>query len=62
MGSPIFISFLFALGVGAWVYSKAQKRNGGLAQQSLIAAGVVGFIAFIVFFTIFITIDNVLPS
>jgi hypothetical protein len=46
----LLTSFLFALGVSAWVYSKSQRRNGGLTNQSVIAAGVVGFMAFLFFF------------
>ena len=50
--SNFLLSFLFALGASAWVYNKVQQRNGGLTQQSLIAAGVCGVVAMIVFFTI----------
>lgn len=59
---PFLTSFLFALGVGAWVYNKSQQRNGGLAQQSLIAAGVVALVAMLIFYTIFSTIIGRLPS
>lgn len=55
---PFLTSFLFALGVSAWVYNKSQQRNGGLAQQSAIAAGVVGIVALIVFYTLFATITS----
>jgi cytochrome bd-type quinol oxidase subunit 1 len=51
-------SFLFALGVSAWVYSKAQRQNGGLTQRSLVAAGVVGVVALIVFFTIISSVSS----
>lgn len=51
-------SFLFALGVMAWVYNQAQNRNGGLTQRSLIAAGVCGVVALIVFFTIISSISS----
>ncbi|MCX6727409.1 MAG: hypothetical protein WCO19_04155 [Candidatus Saccharibacteria bacterium] len=54
--SNFLLSLLFSLGVGAWVYGKSQRRNGGLTQQSLVAAGIVGFMAFIVFFTVVVTI------
>lgn len=57
-----FTSFIFAIGVGAWVYNKTQNRTGGLTQKSLTAAGVVGVIAFVIFFTIFLTISNRLNS
>ena len=48
--SNIMLSFIFSLGVAGWVYNQAQKRNGGLTNQSLIAAGVVGVMALIFFF------------
>jgi cytochrome bd-type quinol oxidase subunit 1 len=51
-------SFLFALGASAWVYNKVQQRNGGLTQQSLIAAGVCGVVAMIVFFTMISAISS----
>jgi cytochrome bd-type quinol oxidase subunit 1 len=51
-------SFLFALGVSAWVYNKVQQRNGGLAQRSLIAAGVVGVMALLVFFTVISSVSS----
>ena len=56
--SNFLTSFLFALGASAWVYNKVQQRNGGLTQQSLIAAGVCGVVAMIVFFTIISAISN----
>ena len=59
---PFLTSFLFALGVSAWVYNKSQQRNGGLAQQSAMAAGAVGVVALIIFYTIFVTLLNRLPS
>jgi biotin transporter BioY len=59
---PFLTSFLFAAGVGAWVYNKSQQRNGGLAQQSAIAAGVVAVVALIVFYTIFSAILSRLPA
>jgi hypothetical protein len=59
---PFLTSVLFALGVAAWVYNKSQQHNGGLSQQSLIAAAVVGIVALIVFFTIFSAILSRLPS
>lgn len=50
--SNFLVSFIFALGSGAWVYNKVMQRNGGQAKQALTAAGVCGVIAMIVFFTI----------
>ena len=45
-----------AVGSAAWVYNKSQQRNGGLTQQSLIAAGVSGVVIFIIAVTLLITI------
>lgn len=59
---PLLTSFLFAAGVAAWVYNKAQQRTGGLAQQSAIAAAAVGVVALIIFYTIFAAITNNLPA
>lgn len=59
---PLLTSFLFAIGIAAWVYNKSQQRNGGLVQQSAIAAGVVGVVALIVFYTIFTALTSRLPS
>lgn len=54
----LFTTFIFTLGVGAWVYNKVMQRNGGLTQQALIAAGVCAVVAAIVFFTLFTAITN----
>lgn len=53
--SPFLVSFMFGIGVGAWVYNKVQKRNGGQSQQSLVVAGGAALAAFIVFLTMFTT-------
>jgi len=50
--NSVFIAIVFGVGVGAWVYGKFQKSNGGLTQRSLIGAAVAGIMAFIVFLTI----------
>ena len=50
--NSVFIAIVFGVGVGAWVYGKFQKSNGGLTQRSLIGAAVAGLMAFIVFLTI----------
>lgn len=59
---PLLTSFLFAVGVAAWVYNKSQLRNGGLSQQSAIAAGVVGIVALIVFYTVFSALLGLIPA
>lgn len=59
---PLLTSFLFAIGVAGWVYNKSQQQNGGLAKQSAIAAAVVGIVALIMFYTIFVAIVDRIPS
>ena len=59
---PGLTSLLFAVSAGVWIYNKVQRRNGGLSQQSAIAAVVVAIVSFIVFFTIFSAILERLPS
>ena len=54
----VFIAVVFAVGVGAWVYGKFQKSNGGLTQRSLIGAAVAGVLAFILFITLASTLLN----
>lgn len=54
----VFIAVVFAVGVGAWVYGKFQKSNGGLTQRSLIGAAVASVIAFILFITLASTLLN----
>lgn len=54
----ILTSFIFAVGAAAWVYNKSQQRNGGLTQQSLIAAGVSGVAIFIIVATLLATLLN----
>lgn len=53
---PFLASFLFSLGVATWVYNKVQNRNGGLTRQSLTVAAATAFVAFLVFYTFFITV------
>ena len=50
--NSVFIAVVFGLGIGAWVYGKFQRSNGGLTQRSLIGAAVAGIMAFIVFLTL----------
>ena len=56
--SNAVVSLMFALGCAGWVYNYSQKNNGGLAQRSLVAGGVVFVLAFVVFMTIITTIAN----
>jgi hypothetical protein len=48
MFSAPLIGFLLGLGVAAWIYSQMMRRTGGNNQSSLVIAGIVGLIAFVV--------------
>lgn len=56
MFSNVMIGVIFAVGLGAWVYSKVQRQTGGNTQNSLIMAGVAGFIGFLVVVTLLSTL------
>jgi predicted RNase H-related nuclease YkuK (DUF458 family) len=47
MFSNVTIALIFAIGAGAWVYSKIQHNNGGQSQRSLIVAGAAAFFLFL---------------
>jgi cytochrome bd-type quinol oxidase subunit 1 len=51
--SKFLIGLFVALGAGAWVYSKIQRRTGGNAQTSLLMAAMAGVIAFILTVIVF---------
>lgn len=46
--SAAVIAFMLAIGVAAWVYNKLMSSTGNNTQSSLIAAGVVGGLLFII--------------
>ncbi len=48
--SNILVAFLLGVGVAAWVYNKLMRSTGGNTQNSLVASGIVGFVAFVVMF------------
>lgn len=50
--SGFFISFLFALGAGVWVYSKMMRSTGGITKNAITVAGVVAFLVFLLLLTI----------
>ncbi len=41
----LLIAFLFGVGFAGWIYSKVNRRNGGLAKQSLAVSGGAGLVA-----------------
>ncbi len=46
----LFFSFIFGVGVGAWVFNKMRHRTES-SQTSVIVAIIVGAVAFIIFLT-----------
>ena len=55
--SPLLVALFFAVGVSAWVYTKLQRRTGyGNSGAAIKGAAVAGVIAFIVLFTIGLTL------
>lgn len=47
------ISSLMAIGIGAWVYSKAERSTGGNKQTAIIATVFCGlFVFFVVWLTL----------
>jgi len=56
--SEFAIAFLFAAGGGTWVYLYFMRKTGSNTQNSLIAAGLVGVLIFIVAFIVLGFINN----
>jgi len=54
--SNFVVALMLSAGVSGWVYSQVQRRNGGITQKSLIAAGVAGVISLIVMWTVLLMI------
>ncbi len=50
--SAAIISLLFALGAGAWLYTKFMRYSGNNTQQAAIATGVSSVIIFFVLYLI----------
>lgn len=46
------IAFFLAAGSTTWLFNKLQRSSGGDTRQSVVAAGVVGGIIFMVAFTL----------
>ncbi len=45
--SNTIVALLLGIGLGAWVYSKVQRKTGGNTQSALIVAGASGATAFV---------------
>jgi len=52
MFSNVTIGLLTAIGAGAWVYSKVQRQTGGNTTNSLVVAGGVGLVLFLLIVTL----------
>jgi biotin transporter BioY len=50
--SSVIVAFMFAAGVAAWAYSKADRKTGNLTQTSITVAAVVFVLAFLIFWSI----------
>lgn len=46
------VAFLIAASCVAWVYGKFMRNSGSNTQTSVIAAGVIGFLVFVVAFIV----------
>lgn len=45
--SNVMIAILFALGAGAWVYSKMYRRTGGNNKNAIIIGASVSLLVFV---------------
>ena len=51
--SPLIISLMFGVGVGAYIWSYMTRTTGNARATSvLIGAAIIGFVAFLIFYTI----------
>ncbi len=46
------VAFLLAIGSATWVYQKFYRSTGGNTQNSLVGAGIVGAVIFIIAFSL----------
>jgi biotin transporter BioY len=51
--SPFLVSFIFSIGVCAWLYTKLQNKSGNNTEQTVIAVAVIGAVLFLISYTIF---------
>jgi hypothetical protein len=49
---PGVISFMFAAGATAWIYTKFQKYSGNNTKATIIGSAVAGLVIFFVMFSI----------
>ncbi len=53
----LLVSFILALGISAWIYSKMMKTSGGLTQTALIVSGMSGAVIFFIVVSILSMLD-----
>ena len=58
MLSGFVVGIMFALGAGAWVYSKVYRSTGGNTSNALIVAAIAGGAAFLLTLTLFTFLPN----
>ncbi|HSW78811.1 MAG TPA: hypothetical protein VLF88_02230 [Candidatus Babeliales bacterium] len=54
--SAFWVSLLFALGIGTWIFTKFQRYSGNNTKQSVIGTAVSALIIFFVSYTILRTL------
>ncbi len=50
--SNFLVAFLVGISAATWMYARTMKTTGNNNQSSLIAGGVIGGLAFVVFFAL----------
>ena len=62
MFSGVVIGLIVAVSGGTWVYTKMMERTGQNVKSSVITACIAGFFAFVIIWTIVLTIDSFLGN
>ncbi|MCA9331142.1 hypothetical protein KC957_03760 [Candidatus Saccharibacteria bacterium] len=50
--SPFIVALMLGVGLTVWVYNKLMGQTGGNTSNSLTAAGIIGFIGFLLMWLI----------
>jgi hypothetical protein len=45
--TPFVTALMLGIGSSVWIYNKLMRNTGGNAKNSAIAAGALGFVAFL---------------
>ena len=62
MFSGVVIGLIVAISGATWVYTQMMRRTGDNNKSSIITAGIAGFFAFVIVWTIVLTIDSYLGN